>query len=290
MAFDRFLIAPIKTGLQTDLRPWLIPDDAFQYMQNAYCFRGRVRKRFGSRYMGTGWSSPAVQQLFSRFSVLLNMQTDSSGDISISVPGTKYAPGQMFSIGNEIFTVYQNGTPAAMLTTGASTVYTYNTTTGAVVINGATPLTNVYFYPAQPVMGLTIYDSGPINNQPSYGFDTQFAYVFAGGFWSRSGTAIWHGGITNFFWAYNWQAITDDPPILFVSNFFAVNPMALVPRLMILYGTSMAPHGPPLAVQTASILCRADRWTGRSTANRTIYPDSTYHSTLQKQAGIAQHH
>ena len=29
MAYDRFLIAPINTGLQTDLRPFLIPEDAF---------------------------------------------------------------------------------------------------------------------------------------------------------------------------------------------------------------------------------------------------------------------
>lgn len=223
MAFDRFLIAPINTGLQTDLRPWLIPDDAFQFLQNAYCFRGRIRKRFGSRLMGTGWSTPAVQQLFSRLRINLG-NTNGSGNFSGTVPGDIFAVGQMFSVGNEIFTVYQTGTPAVMKTTGAATVHTYNTSTGAVVINGAAAATAVFFYPAQPVMGLTIYDSGPINNQPSYGFDTQFAYVFTGGAWTRSGNAIWHGTNTNFFWATNWQAIVDSPPLLFVSNFFAVNP------------------------------------------------------------------
>lgn len=223
MAFDRFLIAPINTGLQTDLRPWLTPDDSFALLQNAYCFRGRVRKRFGSRLMGTGWPTAATQQLFSRFRINIGT-TDGSGNFSGTVPGSKFLPGQMFSIGTEIFTVYQTGTPADMLDTGSSTVHTYNTSNGAVVITGAAPATIVYFYPAQPVMGLTIYDSGPINNQPSYGFDTQFAYVFAGGFWSRSGTAIWHGTYQNFFWATNWQAIIDNPPLLFVSNFYAVNP------------------------------------------------------------------
>lgn len=223
MAFDRFLIAPINTGLQTDLRPWLTPDDSFALLQNAYCFRGRVRKRFGSRLMGTGWPSAATQQLFSRFRINIGT-TDGSGNFSGTVPGSIFAIGQMFSVGTEIFTVYQTGTPAVMLDTGAATVHTYNTSNGAVVINGAAHNTIVYFYPAQPVMGLTIYDSGPINNQPSYGFDTQFAYVFAGGFWSRSGNAIWHGTYQNFFWAANWQAIVDSPPLLFVSNFFAVNP------------------------------------------------------------------
>lgn len=223
MAFDRFLIAPINTGLQTDLRPWLIPEDSFQQLQNAYCFRGRVRKRFGSRLMGVGWSSQAVQQLYSRFSINLG-NTNGSGNFSGTVPGSAFKVGQMFSIGTEIFTVYQTGTPGIMLTTGASTTHTYNTSTGAVVIDGAAATTAVYFYPAQPVMGLTIYDSGPINNQPSYGFDTQFAYVFSGGFWSRSGMAIWHGTNTDFFWASNWQSISDSPVYMFVSNFFVTNP------------------------------------------------------------------
>lgn len=223
MPYDRFLIAPLNTGLQTDLRPWLIPDDAFAQLQNAYVFRGRVRKRFGSRLMGMGWPTQATQQLYSRFAINIGT-TDSSGNLSITVPGNQFGAGQMFSIGTEILTVYQNGTPAAMLTTGPSSTHTYNTTNGALVIDGAATTTPVYFYPAQPVMGLTIYDSGRINNQPSYGFDTQFAYVFAGGYWSRSGTAIWHGTNTNFFWATNWQGITDDPVLMFVTNFYAANP------------------------------------------------------------------
>src|SRR5580698_8642053 len=136
MPFDGFLIAPINTGLQTDLRPWLTPDDSMAYLQNAYCFRGRVRKRFGSRLMGTGWPTAATQQLFSRFAINLG-NTDGSGNFSGTVPGDIFGIGQMFSVGTEIFTVYQTGTPGVMLDTGASTVHTYNTTTGALVINGA---------------------------------------------------------------------------------------------------------------------------------------------------------
>ena len=54
MAFDRFLVGfnDTNSGLQTDLRPWLIADNAFEVLNNAYVFRGRVRKRFGSQWMG----------------------------------------------------------------------------------------------------------------------------------------------------------------------------------------------------------------------------------------------
>ena len=66
MAFDRFFIGPLQTGLQQNLRPFLIADDAFDLLQNAYVFRGRVRKRFGSRLMGSGFSSPVTEPLFYR--------------------------------------------------------------------------------------------------------------------------------------------------------------------------------------------------------------------------------
>src|SRR5579859_2370201 len=131
MAYDRFLIAPFATGLQTNMRPWLIMDDAFEDLQNAYVFRGRVRKRFGSRFMGTGWDSTQTEPLFSRLRINIGT-TDGSGDISTTVPGNIFAIGQAFSIGDEIFTVVVDGTPGVMLTTGASTTHTYNTTSGAV--------------------------------------------------------------------------------------------------------------------------------------------------------------
>jgi hypothetical protein len=226
MPYDRFLIAPFNTGLQTNMRPWLIMDDAFEQLSNAYVFRGRVRKRFGGRLMGTGWNSSLAEPLFSRFRINLGT-TDGSGDFSGTVPGSIFKIGQLFSIADEIFTVHQNGTPGTMYTTGASTTHTYDTTDGAVVIDGSAINTAVWFYPAEPVMGLCNYETGPINDQPSYGFDTQFAYVFAGGFWQRSGTGTspeWHGTNLNFFWTDNYRGITDGIVVLFVSNFYVVNP------------------------------------------------------------------
>ena len=176
--------------------------------------------------MGTGWDSSETQPLFSRFRINLG-NTNGSGNISVTVPGTIFKVGQQFSIGDEIFTVVVAGNPGVMLDTGASTVHTYDTTTGALVINGAAIATPVWFYPAEPVMGLTNYEAGPINDQPSYGFDTQFAYVFSGGFWQRSGTGsnpIWHGDNLNFYWSANYRGITDNVVVLFTTNFQVTNP------------------------------------------------------------------
>lgn len=229
MPFDRFLIAPINSGLQTDLRPWLIPDDAFAELENAYVFRGRVRKRFGERFMGTGWPTPAVEPLFSRLRIALPGGagvgiTDGAGNASGTVPGDIFKVGQMFSIGTVMYTVNVTGNPAPMLHTAPTTTATYDTTTGAYNFVGAPALTQIFFYPAEPVMGLTNYEVGPINDQPSYAFDTQFAYVFSGGAWNRSGsgvTPIWHGDNSQFFWTANWDGLTPNTVVMYVTNFNA---------------------------------------------------------------------
>lgn len=217
MAFDRFFIGPLQTGLQKNLRPFLIEDDAFEMLQNAYTFRGRVRKRFGQRLMGTGWSNAITEPLFSR----LRIQVGTIGSPVSPVPGAIFKIGQMFSAGDQIFTVYQTGTPAAMLATGPGTG-TYNTNTGAFVLSGTGLAggTPIWFYPGEPVMGICNYQNGPINNQPSYAFDTQFAYLFSGGFWQRSGTVLLTGTNLNFVETCNYRgSIAGGPPSLFITNF-----------------------------------------------------------------------
>jgi hypothetical protein len=231
MAFDRFLIAPIITGLQTDLRPWLIPDDAFTSLNNVYIFRGRVRKRFGGTLTGNGAPNSVIAPFYSRLSMQIGT-TNGSGNFSGVVPLPSVgAIGQAFTIANEIFTVYEVGSPADMLDTGSSTMATYDTTSGAVDITGSTPLTAVYYYPGLPVMGLTTYDQAgvSVNDQPAYAFDTHFAYTFssANGFWLRSGTLEWHGGNGNFFWTCNWRGVLPNIRALFVSNYYVVNPNGL---------------------------------------------------------------
>jgi len=220
MPMDRFLIAPINTGLETDLKPWQILDDAFTELQNAYVFRGRVRKRFGSRWMGTTQAS-------TRLRVSLGNNTNAAMNLPANTAAhtPQLAIGQMFTLGSDFFYVYQLGAGVA--------VYTTNPAVTAVIDSVAAPntitftggaLTQVNWYPGLPVMGLTQYESGTINNHPSYAFDTEFAYVFSAGGWARSGTAVWHGSNLNYFWTTNWQGSATDaasPPVMFVTNFNA---------------------------------------------------------------------
>lgn len=49
MTYQPFLIANYQTGLDEELPVWLLPDDAFANLQNAYIERGTIKKRQGYR-------------------------------------------------------------------------------------------------------------------------------------------------------------------------------------------------------------------------------------------------
>lgn len=222
MPLDQFLIAPMTEGLRTDIEPWLIPDQAFSELRNAYVWRGRVRKRFGTRYPQTSGTPVAgFEQLAARLKINLG-DTDGSGNISGTVPGATFKVGQMFSIGTELFTVITAGVAKDMITNSSTaTVFTYDTTSGAYDIQGSLVTTACYFYPAEPVMGFTTYDRININDELTYAFDTQFAYQFSAGEWIRLGTGAagtWSGSNSQFFWCENYRGITDDQYYLFVTN------------------------------------------------------------------------
>ncbi len=227
MAFDRFLIAPLNSGLTKNSPPWLIPDEAFDYLQNAYVFRSRLRKRFGSRMMG-------ITQFNTRLRTSLVAGGAGVGitDVTGAAAGNvrtilgdatlTLAIGQSFSIGSEMYTVISAvaGAQAMLATMGSGT---FNISNGDFTITGGPALTTIFFYPGLPVMGIDQYEVNAVNNHPTYAFDTRYAYLFSGGAWNRSGSAVWHGTNLNFFWVANWQGVSGTR-VLFVTNFNATVP------------------------------------------------------------------
>lgn len=218
---DRFLIAPLNSGLVNNSKPWIQADDAFEYLQNAYVFRGRVRKRFGSQMMGT-------TPLATRLRMQAGTTDPVTGNLTTTIltSATQIQIGQSFSVGTVIFTVYQLGLNVAMYvsdsTPGLAGVVNTTVTPNvfAIVTSGIYLNTPVYYYPSNPVMGITQYEINAVNNHPTYAFDTQLAYVWATTGWARSGAVVFLGDNTKYVWASNWQGLAGTK-LLFVSNFNA---------------------------------------------------------------------
>ena len=222
---DQFLIAPIQEGQRKDVAPWLIPDEAFQELKNAYVWRSRIRKRFGSRFLPSTSAVAGAEQLNSRLRIQVDT-TGAGGNASGTVPNgaTDANIGQMFSIGDEMFTVYQ--ATGTMYITGSTTTATFDTTTGGFVFAGAAggaAGTAVYWYPSLPVMGLLNYEKPEVNDEESIAFDTRFAYRYIASGWTRIGTGsgspnTWTGTDSQFFWAENWKGNATTDRLLFATN------------------------------------------------------------------------
>jgi len=52
MTYEPKLIAAFTTGLDTDVQPWILPQDAFQSVVNAYTHHGVINKRAGIQLFG----------------------------------------------------------------------------------------------------------------------------------------------------------------------------------------------------------------------------------------------
>jgi len=222
--YEKFYIGTEKSGLQKDVKPFLIPDDAFEKLQNAYNFHGRIRKRFGDRLLTpVAGVTNNYESLTSRLRLKVGT-TDANGDLGATITGGSFKIGANFSIKSaadgtiEFFTVTALGTPAVMLTNGASTTHTINTTTGAFVIVGSKAFSDVYYYPSEPVMGFAINEASTVNYEPTYAFDTRFAYEYTNAGWDRLGTAAWTGTNSDFFWSCVYRGATPNDPALFVVN------------------------------------------------------------------------
>jgi len=232
MAKDRFLIAPIKNGLVNNVPSWLIPEDAFELLENAYIDEGKVVKRFGGRYTAVA-TTPHLSKL--RIGLLGGAgvgTTNGAGAAAGTVPVDAYGIGGMFTIGAEVYTVHVLGIPGVMLRYGgAATVFTFDTTTGDYVFAGAAVGTQIYFYPALPVMGLFNYETGALHNRPAIAADTRLIYQFSGTTWDAIGPIA--GGVyvpltgdnDDFFNATNWMGTQFYNTYMFFSNYVAADGM-----------------------------------------------------------------
>ncbi len=219
MPLQSFLIAPLKSGVQTNKKPWLIADDAYELLRNVYCWRGRVKKRFGARVMDQSVTVNRQQEL-TRLRVKVGT-TDALGDAIGFVPGNIFAIGQMFSIGSIYFTVNELGAPAALLSTNSLMVGTYNTVLGTYTFLNSVPLTDIYFYPAEPVMHIGIYQQLTVANEKTIVFDTQMSYEYVQGTgFQRLGAApdLWTGSDSDFHWTTNWRGDESSDYFMFVVN------------------------------------------------------------------------
>lgn len=157
---QKIVVGPINKGLKTDRLPFMIDNDSFPVLQNAYQWRARVKRKRGTtqlgqlqRYLGT---------------------TNGAGSLTVTISPAPAAGLSVFTVGTNIFTDPGGAFPITLLTNGPGTATL--SVGGVLTITGSNAATPVIFFPQLPVMGIEELNINPNVSPGTLAFDTKYSY------------------------------------------------------------------------------------------------------------------
>lgn len=241
MSMPSIVISGYKSGAVNNKKPFLLTDDAFVTLYNAYVYREEVRKREGL-------------QLIGRYRRVLTGQAQANADgtasyniadILIGVRATE--PNAEIEAGSVIITVDDGGGNETEFTDQGNGTFlrtagvAYNIDPGTfinyvtgelnIVWNaGGTPAAGISitldfnYFPALPGMGIHVKEIAGINDEDTIWFDTKYAYLHDGANFQEflpASAATWNGTDSDFFWATNYRGSEAQDRLFFVTNFVA---------------------------------------------------------------------
>ena len=240
-------IAGINQGLTLDKKPFLLPEQAFPVLENAYVWRERVKKRQGNELLGRLRRVLTTQAMgnisavgagtftFNIFTGLNVLVTEPNAQIELgSITPISIAIGAPINqtltdaLGTGVMTVVGAG-PVTAANINYSTGDLSITFSGAAAASAAT-FTGAY-YPSLTVMGIDDREIPAINDEQTIFLDTKYAYIHSGtGFQEFIPGTTWAGSDSDFFWSTNYRGILPSDRIFFVTNFVndAFDPMRYV--------------------------------------------------------------
>lgn len=222
--YQPLTISGNATGLVQEREEFILPNDAYPVLENAFVWRerikrkqgyellGRLRRIFLASSLGNSGASPWTFTIYSTLVPPITPETNA-----------QIEPGSVvITIGAIIFTDQGDGTLTSVTVGNSGTI---NYLTGVVVLThtaGAGVATTIDFnyFPTLPVMGLRSRELNNINNEMLVAFDQTYAYRFLSGGWQEfiPGTT-WTGNNSDFFWSTNYWVGDGNRKIFWVTNF-----------------------------------------------------------------------
>jgi len=199
MTYKPFLIAPFGTGLDTDVEPWLLPQDAFSNVVNGHIHHGVMEKREGFSKQGdivhqdqTNWKITAVTKANPGV-VTVTATTGLANSDTVEI---RNVAGMTELNGNQYTVTGLTGTKFTLSGVNTTAFTTY-TGTG-----------DVYRIPENRVMGINQF-VGSGNVKEVLAFDTKRAAKFNGTsleYDPIDSANIFASGETDYVWTANWSS------------------------------------------------------------------------------------
>ena len=224
MTQNKFLIAPYKDGLNEALEPWLLANDAFAELTDAYIYQGRVKRKKGYSLLGRLQRTP--DQVTIPYTFIL--QTDGTGTYTNTLTNGPFAPGSIeisvATVPATVFTDNGNGTLSSTTADINYGIVDYETGVFTLYFDPVVAaLTNVTVTACNavdrlPAMGLSLYEQSTINEEFLIAFDTDRSYDWSYttddfedvSFYKMTAPAnavAWTGSDSDFFWTSNYEDV-----------------------------------------------------------------------------------
>lgn len=222
-----------ETGLVQNRQEFILPDDAYPILENAYVYREQIRRKQGYELLGRLQRNLSMNSLTGAGTITFSFNLFTL----FSVPETnaQVVPGSVSfsSVAPDVysFTDLGDGTfSVSGLAVSAGSFVNYRT--GDFTVNFSAPLTggalgtNAFsYYPNLPVMGLRSRELNAINNEMLIAFDQTYAYQFLGGWQEFIPGTTWTGNDSDFFWSTNYWVNASNQKLFWVTNFSTNDPI-----------------------------------------------------------------
>jgi len=237
LSYQPLYIKGFETGLVQDREEFILPNDAFPILENAFVWRERIKRKQGCKLLGrlerqlTSLSLGNTVALQTTYT-FANIFASFVPPIGAAEPNKEIIPGSVvITIGVPDTATFTDDGQGGFIVTGAgvSLGSNINYATGAVTIvltvsvGGAAITANISYYPNLPVMGLNSRELTNINTKELIVFDQIYAYHFVGSTFQEwiPGTT-WSGNDSDFFWSTNYWVDSLNSKIFWVTNFSGI--------------------------------------------------------------------
>lgn len=181
----KLIVGPINKGVTTNRLAFNIDNDAFPTLQNAYQWRGRVKRKRGDQFLNR--LTRFVNTLLSAYATTVTTITLNGSGVGNLITGfglqtnASIVPGSVTLTASGGPTVYTDPTMDGYLTpTGTGGVNLINYANGQITIPaqaGNTVSAVFRYYPTLPVMGLEDFTQRSEAFTQKIAFDTKYAYA-----------------------------------------------------------------------------------------------------------------
>jgi hypothetical protein len=157
-------ITGMSSGLVQERENFLLPDDAYPVLQNAYVWRERIKRKKGFQLLGRLQRNIGI--------------TDGAGNAVINILPLPIQSGiASFVIGTDVFQDWGGASPVTLRTNSLGSA-TLNRSTGALTVTGSKTTTAIQYFPGLPVMGIRLQELQNSSADRTIFFDQDYAYIF----------------------------------------------------------------------------------------------------------------